>query len=56
MEVGRLTLEKVTSRLVFALPWLTLAIAALLLFLYLQADNKLEPSMQTGGQSNQYDP
>ena len=56
METRRMTPEKATSPLVIALPWLTLALAALLLLLYLQTDNNLEPTTQAGGQSEQYDP
>ena len=56
METRRMAPEKPKSRLAIALPWLALALAALLLFLYLQADNNLEPARQADGQSQQYNP
>jgi len=54
METRRMAPEKPKSRLAIALPWLALALAAL--FLYLQADNNLEPAKQADGQSQQYNP
>ena len=56
VETRRMAPEKPKSRLAIALPWLALALAALLLFLYLQADNNLEPARQADGQSQQYNP
>jgi hypothetical protein len=56
METRRMAPEKPKSRLAIALPWLALALAALVLFLYLQADNNLEPAKQRTGQSQQYNP
>jgi hypothetical protein len=53
-EPSRLEPEKAKSRLAVALPWAALALAALVLFLYLQADNNLEPA--AGRQSEQYNP
>jgi hypothetical protein len=54
IEPRRMAPETAKSRLAIALPWLALAVAALVLFLYLQADNNLEPATPAGGQSEHY--
>ena len=56
VETRRMAPEKPKSRLAIALPWLALALAALLLFLYLQADNNLEPATPADRPSEQYNP